>query len=235
MSEMNYMRKCARCEEEKNVEEFGITRGKPRSYCKRCCVEVERIRRSKDILKFRETEKLNRLNKISLYKERERRASDKRSLNPEYRKDRREKARRKKESEHRANGFVTVCAGCGIKFCWLFGKQSWMKRCLPCAAEYETQYRQDKARRQRALKRGATVEMVHAGKVFDRDGWRCQLCGCKTPKAKRGTYDNDAPELDHIMPLSKGGEHSYLNTQCACRKCNIAKSSKPMGQMLLIS
>ncbi len=90
-----------------------------------------------------------------------------------------------------------------------------------------------KAKREAKLK-GATIENVDPFKVFDRDKWRCQLCGVKTPKSKRGTYDDDAPELDHIIPLAKGGEHSYRNTQCSCRKCNGLKSDKPMGQMLLV-
>lgn len=90
----------------------------------------------------------------------------------------------------------------------------------------------DKARR-KAVLRGATVEKVDPFVVFDRDKWTCQLCGRKTPQKMRGTYGDNAPELDHIVPLSKGGEHSYMNTQCSCRKCNGLKSGKPIGQTLL--
>lgn len=93
--------------------------------------------------------------------------------------------------------------------------------------------RTDKARR-KAVLAGVTIERVDPFVVFYRDKWRCQLCGCQTPKSKRGTYDDDAPELDHIQPLSRGGEHSYRNTQCACRKCNGLKSDTPRGQLLLI-
>ena len=88
--------------------------------------------------------------------------------------------------------------------------------------------------KRKAKQRAVTVETVDPIKVFDRDGWRCQLCGVKTPKAKRGTYEPTAPELDHIVPLSKSGEHSYRNTQCACRQCNAAKGDTVRGQMLLI-
>jgi hypothetical protein len=82
---------------------------------------------------------------------------------------------------------------------------------------------------------------VDATEVFDplevlaRDGWRCHLCGVRTPKSKRGTHHDRAPELDHIVPLSAGGEHSRLNTACACRRCNIAKSDKPLGQLRLVA
>ena len=76
------------------------------------------------------------------------------------------------------------------------------------------------------------VETVDPLGVFERDGWRCQLCGARTPKERRGTYHDRAPELDHILPLSKGGEHSYANTQCACRRCNHGKGAEPMGQTM---
>lgn len=91
----------------------------------------------------------------------------------------------------------------------------------------------EKAKRKAVLAR-AMIERVDPFVVFARDGWKCRLCGIRTPQAKRGTFDDDAPELDHILPLSKGGAHSYLNTQCACRQCNIGKADRPLGQMLLI-
>lgn len=85
----------------------------------------------------------------------------------------------------------------------------------------------------KALKRALTVESVNPTLVFDRDGWRCQLCGVRTPRKLRGLYDPRSPELDHIVPLSQGGSHSYVNTQCCCRQCNAEKGSKPLGQALL--
>lgn len=93
-----------------------------------------------------------------------------------------------------------------------------------------------KARKKAAKlkRRGAVVENVNPIEVFERDGWRCQLCGVRTPRKLRGTYNDKAPELDHILPISKGGEHSYVNTQCACRKCNGLKGDVPLGQMRLV-
>jgi 5-methylcytosine-specific restriction endonuclease McrA len=85
----------------------------------------------------------------------------------------------------------------------------------------------------RARSKGAQCESVNPFKVFDRDNWVCQLCGIKTPKSKRASIDDDAPELDHIIPLSRGGSHSYINTQCACRRCNQSKGDKPSGQLLM--
>ena len=82
-----------------------------------------------------------------------------------------------------------------------------------------------KAKR-RARKRGLNYENVNPFKVFDRDGWRCQLCGTLTPRKHRGTMKRNAPELDHRIPLARGGDHSYSNTQCLCRACNSAKGDR---------
>lgn len=87
----------------------------------------------------------------------------------------------------------------------------------------------------KARKRAATVEPVNPTRVFERDGWKCHLCGGLTARERRGTYHPKAPELDHIVPLSKGGEHSYRNTACAHRKCNADKSDTVMGQPSLLA
>lgn len=88
-------------------------------------------------------------------------------------------------------------------------------------------------KKERARLRGAKVEAVNPTTVFDRDCWKCQHCGSKTPRKLRGSYDDRAPEIDHIIPLAHGGEHSYRNTQCLCRACNAAKSDGPGGQLRL--
>lgn len=86
----------------------------------------------------------------------------------------------------------------------------------------------------RALSRGANGgERVDPLKVFERDGWRCGLCGSMTLKSARGSTHDRAPELDHIIPLALGGAHSYANTQCACRRCNGAKGATARGQLRL--
>lgn len=80
---------------------------------------------------------------------------------------------------------------------------------------------------------GSFVERVDPFAVFDRDGWTCQQCGTATPKRLRGKINPRAPELDHIVPVARGGEHSYRNTQCLCRKCNTSKGARSKGQMRL--
>jgi 5-methylcytosine-specific restriction endonuclease McrA len=68
------------------------------------------------------------------------------------------------------------------------------------------------------------VEDIDPYVVFDRDNWACQRCGCRTPPSLRGTHVADAPELDHIVPLARGGTHTFDNVQLLCRQCNNRKS-----------
>lgn len=127
-----------------------------------------------------------------------------------------------------------ICKRCGVSFQRMRNSTGryCSKACSRVHATKEEARRIARAAR-RSLERGATVEHVDPFKVFDRDGWRCQLCGIATPRRLRGSKAPNAPQLDHIEPIAKGGEHSYRNTQCACRKCNAAKGMGKGGQLRL--
>lgn len=128
-------------------------------------------------------------------------------------------------------GMATECRECGSPFVAEYGD----KRRAFCSERCSARNVRRKVRKlERARMRGAKAEAVDPIAVFDRDGWRCRECRAKTPRHLRGTIDQRAPELDHILPLSKGGEHSYRNTQCLCRACNAAKSDTARGQLVLI-
>jgi len=125
------------------------------------------------------------------------------------------------------------CKHCGIMHQPVFGdKRSayCSETCLQRAARRQSRYGKCETRRRLAETRGERFDPVD---VLKRDGWRCQICGKKLKPSNRGTYVDDAPELDHIIPLSQGGEHSRRNTQCACRQCNLFKSDKMLGQLRL--
>ena len=68
------------------------------------------------------------------------------------------------------------------------------------------------------LKRGAYVEDVRRSVLYERDGGRCGICGQHV-----GIED---ASVDHVLPLSKGGEHSYANTQIAHLSCNVRKGNR---------
>ncbi|MEM1334513.1 MAG: HNH endonuclease, partial [Actinomycetota bacterium] len=50
--------------------------------------------------------------------------------------------------------------------------------------------------------------------VFARDDHRCQYCGDR------------ADSIDHVMPRSRGGQHSWDNVVAACRPCNLGKRDR---------
>ena len=59
--------------------------------------------------------------------------------------------------------------------------------------------------------------------VKRRDNYTCQYCG-KAINKKNLT-------IDHIIPVSKGGETSYENCVAACYKCNNKKNNKLLSQL----
>lgn len=79
---------------------------------------------------------------------------------------------------------------------------------------------------QRAKRAGVPYRYFDEVLVLERDGWRCQLCGVRTPRAARGSTRANAPEFDHCIPLAMGGPHVPENGQCLCRSCNAAKADR---------
>ena len=125
--------------------------------------------------------------------------------------------------QHRKVALAIACRACAALFSPMYGHTR-LRVCTACTAHRRRIQKRVHRLARKVMERAATVERVDPLKVFDRDGWQCRLCGIPTPSEKRGTCTPDAPELDHIIPLAKGGEHSYRNTQCACRRCNALKS-----------
>jgi len=65
--------------------------------------------------------------------------------------------------------------------------------------------------------RGA-VPMTRAG-VLRRDGRRCAYCGRR------------ADTIDHVVPRSRGGGHTWENCVAACRLCNSKKADRLLGEL----
>lgn len=78
--------------------------------------------------------------------------------------------------------------------------------------------------KRRALKALAPAEDVRPKVVYDRDSWICGLCSL--PVDSSLSYpDPMSASLDHILPLSRGGHHTYENTQLAHLSCNVRKGA----------
>lgn len=57
--------------------------------------------------------------------------------------------------------------------------------------------------------------------VFARDGNRCQYCG------------RAAENIDHVVPRSRGGAHTWDNVVASCRPCNAAKEDRLLTETSL--
>jgi 5-methylcytosine-specific restriction endonuclease McrA len=79
--------------------------------------------------------------------------------------------------------------------------------------------------KRRARRDSAFVELVPIGFLIERDGGICQLCRLPVSLASRAP-DPASPTLDHVVPLSRGGEHSKANAQLAHYGCNSAKGNR---------
>lgn len=82
-----------------------------------------------------------------------------------------------------------------------------------------------KESRRRAKKMDAFVEDVDPVVVFNRDNGICGICG--------NAVDKKDFAIDHIIPLSRGGKHSYGNTQLAHPLCNSKKGAKMPEEMVI--
>ncbi len=61
--------------------------------------------------------------------------------------------------------------------------------------------------------------------IFLRDDYRCQYCHKVFPPKQL--------TIDHVMPLSRGGQHVWHNVASSCSKCNNRKGSKTVAEARL--
>ena len=64
----------------------------------------------------------------------------------------------------------------------------------------------------------ARVPLTRAG-LMHRDRYRCAYCGSR------------AETIDHVVPRSRGGEHSWANCVACCVKCNHRKADKLLSEL----
>lgn len=150
--------------------------------------------------------------------------------------------------EKRGNDSEKKCANCGSHFVPI-NKGRDKATCSPsCESElgrknsriyyaermatdplFVLKVRQNEYRR-KARKKDAFLEEVDRDYVMARDKWTCHLCKEKIPK-NAAWPDRLFGTLDHVMPLNKGGKHSYANIKAAHLTCNCSKNDKIIGQL----
>lgn len=83
---------------------------------------------------------------------------------------------------------------------------------------------------QRAMRYGCTEydKTITLKQLIKRDKGICQLCGLPVDDKdiENGHAKGLYPSLDHIIPLSKGGTHTWNNVQLAHMACNSGKCDR---------
>jgi 5-methylcytosine-specific restriction endonuclease McrA len=111
--------------------------------------------------------------------------------------------------------------------------QKW--KCAQCAAEYEPTHDRQKYCSDRCQNRYRHINRTKPGQyrgelialcdVYRRDEGKCQLCGDPVDLSIRWP-DPLSASLDHVVPQSKGGPHTFSNVQLAHLSCNSRKHNR---------
>ena len=160
--------------------------------------------------------------------------------------ERREAERRRQDEERResdakralmqqlvnALAYEHVCPECGVRF------RSGNPKKLYCSTKCSNRamWRRKSRRRgnqsthvARAKRYGVEYDRsITLNRLIERDGMTCYLCGktCTKDDNRWGSFGPDYPTIDHVIPLSKGGTHTWDNVRVACGICNELKGDE---------
>lgn len=130
---------------------------------------------------------------------------------------------REREEEWKSK-HIRTCVVCGNEFTSAHGSMICSDRC-------RKKYRNRNG--DRRINSGIVDDSdITLESLFKRDGGICHICG-KPCDYEDYTVDGDVfiagnwyPSIDHVVPVSKGGRHSWDNVKLAHRLCNSVKSNK---------
>lgn len=120
---------------------------------------------------------------------------------------------------------VHLCVDCGKQ---IRGRG---KRCDRCQKKYTNRIQYQ--RREAKLRKAMVDRDIDLIALYHRDNGRCHICGglCDLDDywlTEDGNFvaGEGYPSIDHVIPLSKGGKHSWGNVKLAHKYCNTMKSDK---------
>lgn len=88
--------------------------------------------------------------------------------------------------------------------------------------------------KKRSEKHDTTFEPHQRKAILDRDNWKCQICGIKVHDKIKGNWNTpNKAHIDHVIPVSKGGDGEPNNLVTLCRTCNLSKHDKINHQLSL--
>lgn len=108
-------------------------------------------------------------------------------------------------------------------------RKAYVAKCLKAYTPANRDKAAKRAAERRALLRSAMVD-----RSITMDGLRARLGDCCTycgvtllfGSENRRKYDPRMASMEHVLPLSRGGSHSWGNVKLACLRCNHSKNNK---------
>ncbi|WP_409347890.1 HNH endonuclease [Nocardia fluminea] len=79
--------------------------------------------------------------------------------------------------------------------------------------------------RRRARLAKAVTESFRPIEIFERDSWECGICA-RPVERSRCAPDPLSASVDHIVPVSLGGDHTRANVRLAHLRCNIRRGNR---------
>lgn len=121
------------------------------------------------------------------------------------------------------------CLNCGE----FFRSEKNQRMCSKeCSDKYKNRLKEYK-RRKRVLENGRVDKSITLERLIKRDENVCYLCGSECDKEdyklnEEGYFITgfNYPSVEHVIPISKGGTHTWDNVKLAHYYCNILKSNK---------
>jgi 5-methylcytosine-specific restriction endonuclease McrA len=75
------------------------------------------------------------------------------------------------------------------------------------------------------------TEAIDATVIYERDEWKCGICGGKVAQDLRYP-DPRSASLDHVVPLAEGGSHTAANVRCSHLECNVRRGTRGEAEQL---
>jgi len=85
--------------------------------------------------------------------------------------------------------------------------------------------------RARRLRHAQTWDGISDEKILERDRWRCGICRKMIGKTFRWPHPRSA-SVDHVIPLSQGGDDTAANKRAAHLACNCGRMNRGGGEQL---
>lgn len=112
------------------------------------------------------------------------------------------------------------CADCGRPF---VGRVRTNRLYCDRACAQRAGKRAGKHRRRTAERAGDFITIKALG---ERDAWTCHLCGDAVTLRAGGLAMS--PSIDHLVPVSRGGAHTWENVKLAHKVCNSRRWANPL-------